>query len=136
MKNYTDEEFKRIMDDWGDMVLRICFVRLRNFADAQDAFQEVFLKLYRAKKTPEPEFLKPWLIKTACKTCDRTVLSAVLSLSQTDRTLVYLFYYENLKTAEIARITGIKDATVRTRLRRARLTLKEILQEDLYEESF
>lgn len=160
MKNYTDEEFKRIMDDWGDMVLRICFVRLRNFADAQDAFQEVFLKLYRAKKTPEPEFLKPWLIKTACNTCasqlrsrriflplsedipaaaafyDRTVLSAVLSLSQTDRTLVYLFYYENLKTAEIARITGIKDATVRTRLRRARLTLKEILQEDLYEESF
>ena len=59
MKNYTDEEFKRIMDDWGDMVLRICFVRLRNFADAQDAFQEVFLKLYRAKKTPEPGLLKP-----------------------------------------------------------------------------
>ena len=160
MKNYTDEEFTSIMNDWGDMVLRICFVRLRNFADAQDAFQEVFLKLYREKKPTDPSYLKPWLIRTACNTCvshlrsrriflplsedipaekafyDRTVVSAVLSLSQTDRTLVYLFYYEHLKTAEIARITGMKDATVRTRLHRARLTLKEILQEDLYEEPF
>lgn len=160
MKVYTDEEFTRIMKEFGDMVLRICFVRLRNFADAQDAFQEVFLKLYRAKTKPEPSFLKPWLIKTACNTCisqlrsrkifvplsedipadeefyDRTVLSAVLSLSKTDRLLVYLFYYENLKTAEISAATGIKDATVRTRLRRARLALKEILQEDFYEESF
>ena len=160
MKHYTDEEFTYIMNTFGDMVLRICFVRLRNFADAQDVFQEVFLKLYRAKNPPTEDYLKPWLIKTACNQCishlrgrrielplsedlsaaeefhDQTVINAVLSLTKTDRTIVYLFYYENLKTSEIARIIGMKDATVRTRLHRARLTLKELLQEDLYEESF
>lgn len=56
---YSDQEFTAIMDAYGDMVLRICFVRLGRMADAQDAFQDVFCcstppKTSRGSRTSNP----------------------------------------------------------------------------------
>lgn len=154
---YSDDEFSAIMDKFGDMVLRICYVRLNNLHDAEDAFQDVFVSLYKALKKPEDSYLKPWLIKTACNRCasflrskkpvqelsgneiqafeefDNTVEQAILSLEKNQRTAVYLFYYENLSARQIADVLKTTEGNVRVMLHRARLSLKEILKEDYFE---
>ena len=154
---YTDEEFTAIMNEYGDTVLRICYVRLKNLHDAQDTFQDVFISLYKAINKPDESYLKPWLIKTACNKCtsflrskkpildlsgneavlspqyDNTVEKAILSLEKNQRTAIYLYYYESLSAKEIGKILNITEGNVRVILHRARQQLKEILKEDYLE---
>ena len=49
------------------------------------------------------------------------------------RTVLHLFYYEDLPINEIGRILKRKPATVKTQLMRARQMLKEKLKGELYE---
>ena len=53
-----------------------------------------------------------------------------MSLPDKYRIAVYMYYYEEYSTAEIAKITGKNDVTIRSLLRRARAKLKEMLKED------
>lgn len=55
---------------------------------------------------------------------------AVNSLKLSCRTVVILFYYENLSIVKIAQITGSNVASVKKQLSRARRMLREILKED------
>ena len=50
------------------------------------------------------------------------------ALSPDDRELVYLFYFEGYSSKEIASLLGIRDASVRKRLERAKKKLKQILE--------
>ncbi len=59
-----------------------------------------------------------------------TVQEAVNSLKQPYRTVVVLFYYENLSVSKIAQITSTNTVTVKKQLSRARKMLREILKED------
>lgn len=59
-----------------------------------------------------------------------TVREAVNSLKQPYRTVVVLFYYENLSVSKIAQITSTNMVTVKKQLSRARKMLREILKED------
>lgn len=61
---------------------------------------------------------------------DSSVLKAVMSLPEKYRITIYMYYYEEYSTAEIAEITGKNDVTVRSLLRRARAKLKEMLKEE------
>lgn len=58
------------------------------------------------------------------------LLKAVMSLKPKYRTVIYLFYYEELSAAQIAEITKTREATVRSQLARARESLKKILKND------
>lgn len=62
-----------------------------------------------------------------------TVREAVNSLKQPYRTVVILFYYENLSASKIAQITGTNVVTVKKQLSRARKMLREFLKEDFSE---
>jgi RNA polymerase sigma-70 factor (ECF subfamily) len=53
------------------------------------------------------------------------VLAAVTALPDNYRTVVHLFYYEGYKTAEIAQMMDVQDATVRSWLHRARGLLRQ-----------
>ena len=59
---------------------------------------------------------------------------AVESLNEPYRTVVNLFYYENLSVSIIAQTTGANQATVRQQLSRARKMLKKLLNEDFLNE--
>ena len=63
-----------------------------------------------------------------------TVREAVNSLKQPYRTVVVLFYFENLSVAKIAQITSTNMVTVKKQLSRARKMLREILKEDFTDE--
>ena len=57
------------------------------------------------------------------------VWDAVKQLPQVYRETVHLYYEESYATAEIARVLGRKESTVRSDLRRARAQLKDMLKE-------
>lgn len=59
-----------------------------------------------------------------------TVRQAVAHLKQPYQTVIILFYYENLSTMEISRITGSSIIAVKTQLSRARKMLLDLLKED------
>ena len=55
------------------------------------------------------------------------LLETVMKLDKNSRTVLYLYYYEELKVNEIASVLGISEAAVRSRLLRARKRLKKLL---------
>lgn len=56
------------------------------------------------------------------------IIQEILKLPIKYREVLLLYYYQDLLTSEIAKILGLSDASVRTRLRRARDIIKEKLK--------
>jgi len=59
--------------------------------------------------------------------------AAILKLPLTYREPIILYYYEEMKIAEIAQVLGIVENTVKTRLKRAREALKSQLKQEEWE---
>lgn len=60
----TKEQIKRAMDEYGNVVLRLAYTYMRNLHDAEDVFQEVFIKLYEHMGgLQSEEHVKAWLIR-------------------------------------------------------------------------
>lgn len=57
-------------------------------------------------------------------------LEAVMRLPEKYKDVVYLHYYEEMPTDEIARVVGSPPSTVRNRLRDARKLLRQMLGDD------
>lgn len=153
------ENVGKLIDRYGDTVLRIAYTYLKNMADAEDAVQDVFLNIIEKK----PEFNdsaheKAWIIRATINICknklnvywnrnkcsiddvaeiatydkydtDTDVLKAVMSLPEKYRIVIYMYYYEGYSTKEISKLIGKNDVTVRSNLSRARSKLKDVLKE-------
>ena len=155
----SEEEAARAIERYGDMVRRLCLVHLKNPADTEDIFQNVFLKYVLSPVVFEsPEHEKAWLIRVTLNACKdlvksffrsrtvpleelldqpaplseehREVLEAVLDLPQKYRDAVYLHYYEGYTAAEIGKLLGKNTNTVYTLLTRAREQLRKTLGGD------
>ncbi len=154
----TKEEFACAVRDYKDTVFRVAFGYMKNQDDADDIAQNVFLKLFKSDTAFEtPEHLRSWLIRVAVNECKSVfrmpwrkmeniedyaeqlamptpkhteLLSTVMGMPEKYRVIIYLFYYEEYSTEEIAGLLGVPPATVRTRLARGRKRLKNILTED------
>ena len=155
----SEEEAARAIERYGDMVRRLCLVHLKNPADTEDIFQNVFLKYVLSPVVFEsPEHEKAWLIRVTINACKdlvksffrsrtvpleelldqpaplseehREVLEAVLALPRKYRDAVYLHYYEGYTAAEIGKLLGKNTNTVYTLLTRARERLRETLGGD------
>jgi len=62
------------------------------------------------------------------------IIKEILGLPVKYKEVILLYYYQNFSTSEIAKILSIPEASVRTRMKRAREMLKEKLQIILEEE--
>ena len=144
------------VERYGDMVWRLALARTANRHDAEDVFQDVFLRYVRHdRKLKSEEHRRAWLIRCTIN-CSKSLLSApwrrtvaleesvaapapdeeagqvyeaVLALPQIYRTAIHLHYYEGLTVAEIARAVGCREGTVKARLHRGRELLKGVLQD-------
>jgi len=152
----TEQELSNAMKTYGDTVYRLALCRLQNAADAEDVYQDVFLRLLEQQAGRwDGEHMKAWLIRTALNRCAdlgrlrqrRGTLSleevpdmarpadegaaelwdAVGRLPEKLRTAVHLFYGEGYESGEIGALLGVPAATVRSRLRRARAELRDLL---------
>lgn len=152
----TEQELSNAMKIYGDAVYRLALCRLQNAADAEDVYQDVFLRLLEQRTGGwDGERTKAWLLRTALNRCAdlgrarkrRGTMSldevpdmawpvdesaaelwdAVARLPEKLRTAVHLFYAEGYESSEIGALLGVPAATVRSRLRRARAELKDLL---------
>ena len=65
------DDFVRLVDKYQPMLIKICYVYLRDADQARDAVQETFLKAYRALPRFRHECSeKNWLIRIARNTCN------------------------------------------------------------------
>lgn len=161
----SEEEVKRALELYSDMVRRICFIYLKKEVDVEDVFQNVFFK-YACNTKPyqSQEHEKAWIIRVAINECKSSlrkwfyrqvdlkedlsmygmedkpkhpeVLEAVLALPQKYRDVIYLYYYEGYKIIEIAKILNRQENTIHTWMRRAKERLKEqLLGGEFFEEN-
>jgi len=66
----SDRFLEQAMEQWGDAVLRLALSQMRNRADAEDAFQDVFLRLLKDQTSfTSDEHLKAWLLRTTLNRC-------------------------------------------------------------------
>lgn len=153
----TDKEIMEIYHRQVDTVYRVCFSFMKNKADTEDMVQDTFLRLMKSGPVFHSEkHEKAWLIVTAANLCKDSlrrawrrserlddlpemageepfhnpVLDAILTLPRDQRLAVYLYYYEGYSSAEIAKILGCRQGTVRSRLSRAREALRKDLGGD------
>lgn len=154
---FTDEQFICLAQTYMDTVFRVAFNYLKNRAEADDVTQTVLLKLYQSNREFESELhIKHWLIRVAINECKKTVLSpwrrtepledyaaslsfttpehselffATMALPKKYRMAIFLHYYEDYSTQEIAQVLNIPKATVCTHLKRGRELLKNKLLE-------
>lgn len=152
---------EEIVEKYADMVYRIALTRCGNIENAEDVFQDVFLKY--SEKMPNfdsEEHEKAWLIRVTInmtknmkrlmwnKTTveldenilfeteeDGEVFSVICSLPQNYRTVIYLFYEEGYKVREISQMMQKSEGTIKTWLFRARDMLKDKLKGGFEDES-
>jgi len=158
----VDPDFKpdvsQLFEEFSDMVYRLAVVRTSQPSDADDVFQEVFLRLVKhGNKLRSHEHAKAWLIRCTINCCNshhgsswqkKTVgieeyqacrdfdyqqielLDAIRSLTPEHQEVIHLFYYEGYSNKEIAQLLGTNENTVKSRLRRARLELRDVWQDE------
>lgn len=149
----TDKYISQLVENYSDMILRLAYTYLKNMSDAEDVCQDVFIKIYNKNKTfQNSEHEKAWILRVTINACkdalrwskrrqfssidelslpipikdenNKEVVAMVLELPIKYRSVIYLHYFENYSTAEIAKILHRNEATVRTQLKRARELLK------------
>ncbi len=152
----TEEQRAQVVDRWGDMVYRLALARTASVPDAEDVFQEVFLRYFRHEdKFYSDEYRKAWLLRCTVNRCKsllsspwrhrtvpldtaaevgveddyREVYSAVLSLPAKYRSVIHLHYFEGLSVAEMADVLQLPEGTVKSQLSRGRALLRDMLEE-------
>jgi RNA polymerase sigma factor (sigma-70 family) len=66
----TEAQLSNAMDAYGSTVYRLALTRMQNIADAEDVYQEVFLRLWKqAAEDWDGDRAKAWLIRTTLNRC-------------------------------------------------------------------
>lgn len=150
-------EFKRIAEQYTDIVYRSALSYCKNKNDAEDAVQNTFLKLLKTDlEFNDEDHIRKWLIRVAVNECKNIwksfwrrnitslddiekepvyiesdkeeLFNEVMKLPQKYSVVIHLYYYEGYSVKEIAQILNISETNVQTRLMRARNKLREELK--------
>ena len=133
----------------------------RRQADAEDVMQNVFLKLWKHRdKLTDREHIDRWLTRVTVNESrsllrlrrheadfdaleqycaapmepeSRELISLVMALPRSQRTVIHLYYYEELSVREIAALLHLTESAVKKRLSRGRESLRAIWKENEYE---
>ena len=151
-------EMEEVIARYRSTVYGLALAKTGSPADADDVFQEVFLAYCQCGKTfRDEEHRKAWLLRTTINQSRRVtssswrqktvplseredvpvqfqepeeneVWTALQSLAEDYRLPIYLFYFQELSTQEIAKALAIRPGAVRMRLTRGREQLRDKLK--------
>ena len=148
---------EELVEEYSNMLFRICLVIAGNEWDAQDVIQDVFCRyIERAPAFRDSAHERAWLIKVAVNRCrdmhrfrlrhpqtdldeisaycelpeQSEVLAALMKLPESLKSVIYLHYIEGYKTFEIADMLGISLNAVKKRLERGRKALRLTLSDE------
>lgn len=148
------EEFADLVLTYQQSMYRFALGIVRNKQDAEDALSAAIMKAYEhlASLRDQDKF-KPWIMTIIANEAKNMlsknsrlqlvddvavfieeaeenrndVWDSVMELGEQHRQIVILYYYDGFSTREIARILKVPEGTVKSRLSRARESLKELL---------
>lgn len=148
------EKFAELIREYKVPMYRISYGILQNQADAEDAVGESIIKAYEhLDSLRDPGKFKPWIMKITANeakkmfrkrkrteltedmnTCGVThedrhdeLWEIVLTLDEKYRSVIILYYYEQMKVKEIGEALHLTEGTVKSRMSRAKAKLKEML---------
>ena len=142
-------------------IYRVAKSILNNEEDIEDAVSEAILKAYKNIQALKQEvFFKTWLIRIVINESnnlykkrakeiavdkdhfknikvndnykDLSLYNAINSLDKDLRITTILFYFEDMKYKDIAKVLNVKEGTIKSRLSRAKEKLYNILKEELH----
>ena len=143
----TNGRAEMILTRFGDSILRYAYTYLHNMSDAEEVLQDTLVQFLKTAPEFESEnHEKAWLLRVAANLSknrirynklretdelneelvaeEREDLSfvweAVKSLPVKYREVIHLFYHEGYQTAQIAKVLGRNESTVRSDLRRGK----------------
>lgn len=152
----VNQQAERLLDDYGNHILRLAYSYLHHMEDAEEILQETLIQFLKSAPVFENKrHEKAWLLRVAANLSKNRIVynqvrstdeleeslyaeeredlsfvwEAVKSLPVQYREAIHLFYYEGYTSEEIAGILLQNGSTVRAHLRRGREKLKEILKE-------
>lgn len=147
------EEFARRMTDMTQTLYRVCHTQLSRRCDFEDAVQETLEKAWENRgRLRDERYMQTWVIRILINQCHNiqrqrmreriteeppdqrqspapdeeiTLHDALMTLEEKLRLPIVLYYVENYRVAEIAKMLRIPEGTVKTRMARARQELKD-----------
>ena len=160
MKNtsvWPADDIETIITKYGDMLYRLCILMLKNESDAEDVVQETMIKYFRKAPVFESEeHEKAWLIRVAsngcrdllrfrvrhplldddclsrisCECSDSGIMDALTFLPEKYRLVLTLYYIEEYRIEDIAKIINRTASAVKMRLQKGRRLLEKIYREE------
>ena len=160
MRNTSEwpaDDIETLISQYGDMLLRLCLIMLKNESDAEDAVQETYIKYFqKAPSFGSKEHQKAWLIRVATNKCrdmlrfrarhpqiddediskfisdssDSGILEALTMVPEKFRLVLTLYYIEEYRIEDIANIIGRSSSAVKMRLQKGRKLLEEIYRKE------
>lgn len=151
------DDIEAIIKKYGDMLYRICVLMLKSESDAEDAVQETVISYFqKAPRFENLEHEKAWLIRVAtnkCRdvlrfrqahpqmddeflsniSCEKTesgVLEALAAVPEKYRLVLTLYYVEEYRIEEIAKVIDRTASAVKMRLQKGRSLLEKIYREE------
>ena len=151
------QQAAQILDTYGSAILRYAYSYLHNQSDTEEVLQDTLIQFLKTRPVFESdEHEKAWLLRVTLNCLkshwrmawrrhntplddripfpepeDSALDEALRRLTPKYRAAVHLFYYEGYTAEEIARMSGEKPSTIRTRLTRARAQLRELMKGEL-----
>ena len=172
------EAMSALVDAYEKELYNFCFRLTFNRQDAEDLFQQTWVKAVKNASRYEHREFKPWLMKICvnqfkdnCKEASRRkkhmaedfsstsakdyllmaagsgetveeqaekrhmqalLVERIAKLPERQKVPMVLFYYQQMRLSEIARVLGVPEGTVKSRISTAKSRLKSELERELY----
>lgn len=157
ISDWPADDVETLIVQYGDMLYRLCLIMLKNESDAEDAVQETYIKYFQKSPMFESkEHQKAWLIRVATNKCrdmlrfrvrhpqiddedigklvsdssDSGILEALTVVPEKFRLVLTLYYIEEYRIEDIAKIIGRSSSAVKMRLQKGRKLLEEIYRKE------
>ncbi len=166
LEKAPEYDIESLMRQYGNDVLRMAYMYVKDIHTAEDIFQDVFIKVNQKLATFKGNSsIKTWIIRITINTCKDYLKSAwnrrvvpmmeyqeeaivsemdyddvekqdtkelikntVLSLPAKYKEVVLCIYFQEMTITEAAHILNIAEGTAKSRLSRARMKLKSMLE--------
>ena len=150
-------DVERVVHTYGNMLFRLCLITLGNASDAEDVIQETMITyLQKKSEFKDAEHEKAWLITVASNKCkdllrfrarhpmidleqiqefaaedsDSGILEALMTLPEKFRIVLILYYVEEYRIEDIAKVIGKTPSAVKMRLQKGRGLLEKVYRKE------
>ena len=150
-------DVERVVHTYGNMLFRVCLITLGNASDAEDVIQETMITyLQKKSEFKDAEHEKAWLITVASNKCkdllrfrarhpmidleqiqefvtedsDSGILEALMTLPEKFRIVLILYYVEEYRIEDIAKVIGKTPSAVKMRLQKGRGLLEKVYRKE------